>query len=235
MKASDLMTTHVVTIPPEASIAEAIRIMLQKRVSGLPVVDAGGALVGVVTEGDFLRRGELATERHRPRWLEFLVGPHRLADEYVRAHARKVADVMSADVATVTEETPVDAVVQLMEKRRVKRLPVLRHGKVVGIISRANLLLALARIAAKSPPAIDDALADDMTIRSRVLAEIDKQVWAPRALLEVTVTEGVVHLRGVILDEKDRQALRVLAETVPGVKGIEDHLEYVPPMPAIAV
>lgn len=235
MKASDLMTTQVVTIAPEASIAEAIRIMLQKRVSGLPVVNPAGALVGIVTEGDFLRRRELATERHRPRWLEFLIGPHRLADEYVHAHARKIQDVMTADVVTVTEGAGVDAIVQLMEKHRIKRLPVLRDGKVVGIVSRANLLHALAPLAAKSSPAVDRSLANDTQIRNRILAEIDKQIWAPRALVEIGVTDGVVHLRGTVLDEKDRPALRVLAENVPGVERVEDHLEFVPPMPVLAV
>lgn len=233
MKASDLMTTQVATIRPDASIAEAIRIMLQKRISGLPVVNAAGTLVGIVTEGDFLRRSELATQRHRPRWLEFLTGPHRLADEYVHAHARKVEDVMTAEVATVTQDTGVDVIVQLMEKHRIKRLPVLRDGKVVGIVSRANLLHALAPLATKSSPALDHSLANDTLIRNRILAEIDKQKWAPRALVEIAVTDSVVHLRGIVLDEKDRQALRVLAENVPGVESVEDHLEFVPPMPVL--
>lgn len=235
MKASDMMTPHVVTVGPDVPIAQAIRLMLQNRISGLPVVDAAGTMVGIVTEGDFLRRSELGTERQRPRWLEFIIGPGRLADEYVHTHARKVGDVMTRDVAYVAEDTPVGEMVRLMEKRRVKRLPVLRGGRLVGIVSRASLLRALARIAAKSPPAYAHGLASDMQIREQVLAELDKQVWAPRALVDVTVVDGIVQLRGTIFAETDRQALRVLAENIPGVGGVEDLLEYSPPIPAIVV
>ncbi len=230
MKAADLMTRRVVTTRPGATVAEAIHLMLQNRISGLPVVD-GDQLVGIVTEGDFMRRGETGTERHRPHWLEFLLGPTRLADEYVRSHGRKVADVMTRDVATVSEDTPAAAMVELMEKRRVRRLPVLRNGKLVGIVTRSNLLRVVARMTAKVAPALAHSFANDRLIRDCVLAELDKQPWAPRDhLVEVVVWDGVVHLRGVIFDEKERQALRVLAECTPGVDAVEDHLECLPPI-----
>ena len=121
--------------------------MLQNRISGLPVVDAQGNLVGMVTEGDFLRRGEIGTQRRRPKWLEFLVGPGRLADEYVHPPAEKVEEVMTRDPVTVSEDDSLETVVELMERRRIKRLPVLRDGKMVGIVSRANLMHALASLA----------------------------------------------------------------------------------------
>jgi CBS domain-containing protein len=231
MKAFDIMTTRVATIRPDAPIAEAIRVMLQKRISGLPVVDAEERLIGIVTEGDFMRRSETSTERLRPRWLEFILGPHRLADEYVRTHARKVEDVMTRNVATVDDVTPIDRIVRLMEERRVKRLPVLREGKVAGMISRADLMRVLARLTAKSATVADHGFAADAKIRRAILAEMDKQLWAPRASVNIEVRDGVVQLLGVIWDEKDRQALRVLAENAPGVAKVEDHLEYAPPIP----
>jgi len=141
------MTRHVICVAPDSSIFEASRQMLQSNISGLPVVDGKGNLVGIVTEGDFLRRAETGTERKRPRWLEFIVGPGTLARDYIRSHSRKVEEIMSPDVRTVTEDAQLDHVVALMEKHRIKRLPVMRGRDIVGIISRANLLHALAGVA----------------------------------------------------------------------------------------
>ena len=146
MKVRDIMSTRVVSIAPDANVLEAVRLMLQNHISGLPVIDRSGALVGVVTEGDFLRRSETGTERKRPRWLEFLMGPRRLADEYVHTHARKVEDVMTREPITITEDAALDEVVRIMERRRIKRLPVVRGAQVIGIVSRANLLHALASL-----------------------------------------------------------------------------------------
>src|SRR5499425_3388644 len=134
MKVRDIMSTRVISIAPDASVLEAVRLMLQKHISGLPVIDQSGALLGVVTEGDFLRRTETGTERKRPRWLEFLMGPRRLADEYVQTHSRKVEDVMTLEPITITEDAALADVVQIMERRRIKRLPVVRDAQVVGIV-----------------------------------------------------------------------------------------------------
>src|SRR5262249_18475060 len=153
-----------------------------------PVVDDKGSLVGIVTEGDFLRRAETGTERKRPRWLEFFTRPGRLADEYVQSHGRKVSEVMTPDPVTVAEDTSMEEIVRLMEGRRIKRLPVLRAGKVVGIVSRANLLHALAAVGREAPP----SQKDDQTIRARILANLAKQPWAPRNLIDVTVRNGAV-------------------------------------------
>lgn len=223
MKAQDVMTRSVISVGPNDTIARAVRLMLQKRISGLPVVDQWGRLLGMVTEGDFLRRAETSTARQRPRWLEFLVGPGRMADEYVHAHGRKVHEVMTSDPVTVTEDTALQDVVALMEKRQIKRVPVIRGDKVVGIVSRANLLHALAGLTAEARP----TSADDRAIRDSLLAELAKEKWAPLAALDITVRDGTVELWGTIMDERERQALIVAAENIPGVKSVKDHLAWI--------
>jgi CBS domain-containing protein len=123
MKVSDVMTPNVLSVPPDASVATAAQLMLQKRISGVPVIDDRGNLVGIISEGDFLRRAETGTGRRRPRWTEFFMGPGRLADEYVRLSGRKVRDVMTHEVHTVAPDAPLEQVVRLMERHNIKRLP----------------------------------------------------------------------------------------------------------------
>lgn len=232
MRAVDVMTVDPVSISPDASIVEAIRLMLQRKFSGLPVVDSTGALVGIVTEGDLLRRMETGTQRKRPRWIEFLMGSGRLANEYVHASGRKVHEVMTYEVQTVTEDTPLDAIVQQMERHQIKRLPVVRDSKLVGIVTRANLLRALASVVGETKPV---AAGDDASIRERIYTELRKQPWAPVNMLDIVVRDGIVHLWGVVLDERQREAIYVVAENTPGVKGIEDHLVWVEPMSGMAI
>jgi CBS domain-containing protein len=223
MKARDVMTARVISIETDAPVMRAVRLMLQNRISGLPVVGRKGELVGMVTEGDFLRRGEIGTQRRRNRWLEFLIGPGRLADEYVHARGRKVEEVMTRELITVTEDTALDEVVRLMERHRIKRLPVMREGKPVGIVTRANIMHALVSLAAETkPPAGDDA-----AIRAQILTECAKQSWAP--MTNVVVRNGVVELWGAITDERERAALIVASENVPGVKAVHDHLVWIEP------
>jgi len=231
MKAADIMTANPITIAPGDSVMEAVRLMLQRKFSGLPVIDSKGAVVGIVTEGDLLRRTETGTQRRRPRWIEFFVGPGRLASEYAHASGRKVEEVMTRPVQTITEETPLDEVVNIMERHQIKRLPVLRDGKLVGIVSRANLLRALASVARETKP----TSVDDATIRDRLKAELARQPWAPVALVDVVVRNGVVHLWGTILDERQRQGIRVAAENTPGVKSVEDHLVWVEPTSGLVI
>jgi CBS domain-containing protein len=226
MKVRDVMTTRVVTIHSDASATQAAELMLQHGISGLPVVDADGNVVGIVTEGDFLRRAELGTERRRPRWLEFLAGPGQLAAEYTRAAGRKVDDIMTSDVRTIDEEIELSEVVRLMESHRIKRLPVVRDGKLVGIVSRANLLHALSSLAGTAREAPEP---DDFKIREYILSEFDRLPWAPRALLNVVVNDGIVELWGSILDERQRQALIIVAENAPGVKAVHDRLAWLDP------
>lgn len=228
MQVRDVMTRNVISVQADESIVNAARLMLQNRISGLPVVDTAGALVGVVTEGDFLRRGELGTARRRPKWLEFVIGPGRMAAEYVHESGRKVVEVMTPDPYTVGEDDSLETVVEVMERRRIKRLPVLRDGKLVGIVSRANLLHALASIARGTPaPSGDDA-----AVRDRVMAALAKQRWA--FAVNVVVKNGVAEVWGTIMDERERQACIVAVENVPGVKEVHDHLVWVEPMSGMA-
>jgi CBS domain-containing protein len=226
MNAADVMTRNILSVRPDAAIAEAIKLMLDNRISGLPVIDEAGRLVGILTEGDLLRRGETATERHRPRWLEILMGPGRLAEEYVRTHGRKIGEVMTRDPVCVRPDTALKEIVELMERHRIKRVPVLEGEVMVGILSRADLLRGLAGALEAAPV----AATSDEEIRERILAELARAAWVPRDGIAITVENGVVDLNGVILDEKERGALRVAAENVPGVKAVEDHLVWVEPV-----
>ncbi|HMD64683.1 MAG TPA: CBS domain-containing protein [Stellaceae bacterium] len=226
MKASDVMTRNVVTVGRETSVAQAIRLMLDNNVSGLPVLDDDGKVVGILTEGDLLRRSETGTERHRARWLEILLGPGRMAGEYVRTHGRKVEEIMTSDLVSVTGDTPLDEVVGLMERRRIKRLPVLDGDVLVGVVSRADLLRSLVHALEAQP---SETRRDD-EIREQILAELAKAAWVPRDGVSISVKDGVVDLNGVILDEKEREALRVVAENAPGVRGVEDHLVWIEPV-----
>jgi CBS domain-containing protein len=231
MKVSDVMTPDVLSVSPDASVATATELMLQKRISGLPVVDDHGTLVGIVTEGDFLRRAETDTGRRRPRWLEFFMGVGRLSDEYVRLRGRKVSDVMTHEVQTVPPDAPLEQAVRLMERRHIKRVVVASGGKVVGILTRANLLHAMASFAHEIAP----LSAADSGIRERLLAELKNQPWAPLTAVDITVRNGVVQLSGIITDERQRQALRVAAENIPGVKNVEDNVVWVEPVSGMYV
>ncbi len=228
MQVRDVMTRNVISVKAEEPILTAARLMLQNRISGLPVLDASGALVGVVTDGDFLRRSEIGTTRQRPKWLEFVIGPGRMADEYVHASGRKVAEVMTPEPYTIGEDDSLEAVVELMEQHRIKRLPVLRDGRMVGIVSRANLMHALASLAPETPA----ASGDDSAIRDRIMAALAKQHWAFG--VNVVVKNGVAEVWGTIMDERERQACIVAVENVAGVKEVHDHLVWVEPMSGMA-
>jgi len=223
MNVAEVMGREVITVTPEASILEAARVMLHHKISGLPVVDAANNLVGIVTEGDFLRRRETGTQRHRPRWLEFIVGPGKLAAEYTHASGRKVDEVMTRDVHAATEDMPLEQAVHLMERHRIKRLPVTRGKAVVGIVTRANILRTVARLAHEAQP----ASASDSEIRKRLAEELNKLPWTPP--VSVGVRDGVVKLSGVLTDERQRMALRVAAENIPGVKNVIDDLIWIDP------
>ncbi len=231
MRAADVMRHRVITTTPDATVAEAARIMLEHKVSGLPVVDVKGAIVGIVTEGDFLRRTELGTERKRPHWLEFVLGPGRLAGDYAHTHGRRISEVMTEKPVTADPSMPLESLVGLMEKHRIKRIPVVEHGKIVGIVSRADLLGVLAHLLPQAPKTAPR----DAEIRRRILAEFDKNPWALRGCLDASVQHGVVELRGVVGDERQRQALKIAAENVDGVTKIVDHLVWVEPVSGMAI
>ena len=224
MKAADIMTRQVITIGPDNTVAEAAQRMLENRISGLPVCDGTGRLLGVISEGDLLRRAETGTVRRASWWLAMLAGhaPTQAAD-YTKSHGRSVRDTMSSNLIVANEETPLEEVVRLMESNRIKRVPVLRDGKLVGIISRANLLHVLASIAPDVAPAADD----DRTLRDRILEKLRAEPWAPEISDNIVVRNGVVHLWGSVRTDSQRDALRVAAENTPGVKRVENHLAII--------
>jgi CBS domain-containing protein len=226
MRAHQIMTRPVITVTPDTTMVEAANLMLQKHVSGLPVVDATGKLVGMISEGDFLRRSEIGTQRKRGRFLKFILGPGTAASDFVQEHGRRVSEIMTSEpLITVGEETSLEQIVELMERNSIKRIPVIRDDKVVGIVSRSNLLQAVASLARDVP----DPTADDDHIRNRVIDTLAKQEWCPFGL-SVVVRDGIVHLSGVITEERARQAAVVAAENVTGVKKVHDHLCWVDTM-----
>ena len=227
MRANQIMTQHVITIGADAPIADAVDAMLRHHVSGLPVVAADGDLVGIISEGDFIRRAEIGTQRKPGRWLSFLVGTDRAAADFVHAHGRKVGEIMTTDPLTISEDTPLDEIVEIMESNNVKRLPVMRGNRLVGIVTRSDFLATVADLARHAP----QPSADDDCLRGEVIAAMEHAAWAP-CRLKVTVRDGVVSLSGVVASKNARQAAIVAAENVPGVKKVVDYLEaraYPPP------
>ncbi len=229
MKASDVMQRRPITATPATAIEDAVHLMVAHRISGLPVVDAAGAVVGMVSEGDLLRRVELGTEATGSRWPAWLAGRGRAAGDYVRSHARRLEEVMTAPVIWVAPDTDLSEVVTLMESRRIKRVPVLEGGRLVGLVTRSDLMRVLEGLLPRAgiPPVNDEEL------RLRLLASLREQSWAPRTPFDLKVVDGVVELIGVVTDERQREAVRVLAENTPGVRGVVDHLLWVDPMSGI--
>ena len=222
MRAHQIMTRDVITVTPHTTIGEAAKIMLETRISGLPVMDDAGRLVGIVSESDFLRRSEIGTGRKRPAWLQFFMGPGKAASEFVQERGRKVEDVMTRDPITVGEETPLEDLVRLMEKNDIKRLPVMSGRTLKGIVTRSNLLQAVASMANEIP----DPTADDDHIRDRITRAVNAADWRPIGF-EVTVRNGIAHLHGIITTDEARQATIVAAENTAGVKKVQDHLCFV--------
>jgi CBS domain-containing protein len=222
MRAHQIMTRKVLAVTPETTAVEAANLMVRHHVSGLPVVDTAGTVIGILSEGDFLRRSEIGTQRRRARWLKFVYGIARSADDYIHEYGRKVSEIMTPSPVTVTEEAALAEIVDLMERHNVKRVPVVRDGKLVGIVSRSNLLQAVASLARDVP----DPTADDDHIRKRIIAEFEKNDWCPYSL-NVIVRDGIVHLSGVITEQASRQAAIVAAENVPGVAKVHDHLSWI--------
>jgi CBS domain-containing protein len=234
MNARDVMTTEVITVNPSTTVRALAALLSEKSISGAPVIDATGRLVGIVSEGDLLHRAETGTERRVQRrrswWLDSVAAEEEAARDYVKAHGRTVNDIMSRDVVSVSETTDLGEIAHLLETKKVKRVPVLRDGRVVGIVSRANLVRALATTS--SAPAIV-ADSDDRTIRARLLDELKNQRWANVWDSDIMVRDRVVHVW--IADDQpvaERDALRVAAENIPGVQRVEEHVVPAPVMPA---
>ena len=222
MRALDIMTTAVVTATPDMTIYDAARLFVDNHISGMPVVDANGKVVGIVSQGDLLHRVENGTRHGKRRWwLEFLLSsPREQAARYVKEHGHNVGDVMCTQVITIADDMPLDQIADLMERRHLKRVPVLKDGKLVGIVSRSNLIRALASV----PPMADTASHDDASLRDAIVLEMHGQRWG-LTKHSVLVKDGVAHLWGVIESEEEQRAIRIAAESVPGVKRVESHLE----------
>ena len=231
MKARDVMTRGVVSVTPDCTIKELAKRMQQYRISGLPVINAGGALVGMVTEADCQRRVETGTEKKRSVWRSFLASSETLADEYIHSHGRKVGEVMTTNPIIVGEETELDEIIHLMEKHQIKRVPVVKGREVVGIVSRANLVQALAGLLRGSAPVSED----DVSIRDNVRQELDKLPWAASEFVTVTVKDGIVDLWGSFTAYRQDTAAVVAAENVPGVKEVKNHLAWVDPLSGLVV
>lgn len=224
MKVGEAMNGQVRTALVGDPVSLAMQIMLGARVSGLPVVDDKGALVGILTEGDLIRRSEVGTERRRPRWLDWALGPRRLAQEYVGTHSRRVGDLMSTDVLTVEESAPLGDAVALLERHHIKRVPVTRDGSLVGILSRADLMRVF--LAALPEDGVADVVSD-ADIQQHIHQEMLRHPWITRSAVQISVQRGAVDLDGVVTNEAMRHALRVLVENVPGVVGVTDKLTMV--------
>lgn len=231
MQVRHAMSTHVVTVTPDTPLGDAMRTMLREHISGLPVVNAQGALTGMLTEGDLMRRVETGTERRYPAWLAFVLGPGRLARDYTASHARRVGEVMTREVVTIAADAPLDEAVRMMERHRIKRLPVVGGASLQGILSRADLLRAFVdALPEEAPPDLSDA-----AIASRIARALEVQAWASRQGVRADVHGGVVTLRGVLINDAVRDALVVLVENMAGVMRVDDQLTTVEPLTGTVV
>ncbi len=219
MRASDVMVTPVITVKSNALVRDVAKLLLAHRISAVPVVDEQGMLVGIVSEGDLIHRSEIGTERQRPRWLMLVADERVLAADYIKAHAGKVADVMTRNVITAAPDTPLHEIARLMERNAVKRIPIMSNGQLIGIVSRANLVQAVASSGAKLEIPLSDT-----DIRNKLMAHLNTQSWAHTGLFNATVNDGVIDLWGFSSSETERKAIRVAAETTPGVRAVNDHM-----------
>jgi CBS-domain-containing membrane protein len=226
MRAKDVMTSPVVTVGPQTTVPQIAKLLIERRISAVPVVDQRERVVGIVSEGDLMRRVENAEERHRSWWLRLFSDATTDAAEYVKTHGRRAADVMTRDVVTVGEDTPLHEIVALLEARRIKRVPVVRDGRLVGIVSRANLLHGLAARPEDTPV----PSADDEAIRSRILTTLREEVGGMTQFVNVVVNQGVVDVWGTTGCPEVAQAVRVAAENTPGVREVRHHVTVLPPM-----
>jgi CBS-domain-containing membrane protein len=223
LTAADVMTTDVITVAPDATVRDIATLLRSKGISGVPVVDAAGQILGIVTEGDLILREAIAGEHHRSWWLSLFDDPNVVARDYAKSHGRVAKDVMTTPVISVGPATMLSEIAKTLERHRIKRVPVVNDNKLVGIVSRSNLLQALA-VADVSRQGAND----DRAIREQLLAELQKQHWVHMGLKNVVVQDGVVSLWGMVSSDDERRALRIAAENVPGVKGVEDNLTSIP-------
>lgn len=222
MRARDIMTTDVLTVGSDTPIRRIAALLLDHRISAVPVVDANRRVVGIVSEADLMHRAEGGAARSRSGWLELFTGASELARDFVKSHGPRAADVMTRPVVSVTEDVHVAEVARLLGARRIKRVPVLRGGKLVGIVSRADLLQSLARTRTERRPA------DDKTLRETIRRGLRAAPWANERMVNVVVDDGVVELLGFADSNEQRQAIRALAENAAGTHAVRDRLQILP-------
>lgn len=230
MKAKDIMTRHVVSVTPESTLSDFADVLLKNGISGVPVITAKGNLVGMITEGDCLNRVEIGTEQKQSFWRSLLADPESRAEKYIRAHGRKVSEVMTRNLITAEEDTDVSEIIHLMEKHRVKRIPIVAGNSVVGIVSRANIVQAMASLLR----GVDTDVSDEK-LRSKVLQALAELPWPAKTFVNVTVKDGVVDLWGAFTSYRQDESAIVAAENVPGVKGVHNHLAWVDPMSGLVI
>jgi len=219
MNAADVMVTNVITARSDASVQEIAQTLLANRISAVPVVNEAGNMVGIISEGDLIHRVEVGTERHPSWWLEFMAGKQVLAQELIKSHARRAADLMTRDVITVNADTPLSELASLLDKHRIKRVPVMDSGKIIGIVSRANLVQALIN----PRPEIASGKVEDSVLRGNILAQLRSEPWWPGGV-DVIVHDGDVELWGIVESQVQKDAIRVALEVAPGVRTISNNL-----------
>ena len=222
MKAMDVMVRDVVTVKPDDDVALVVRLLAEHDVSALPVVDDDDNVVGVISEADLLHREEIGTEKQRPWWLEAVTPASTLAGEFAKSHGRRVEEIMSSNVVSASEDTPLGEIATLLERHRIKRLPILRAGKLVGIVSRSNLIQALA--SSQVQTGAGSGTSSDRKLRLELLDRLDHQSWTDFGERNIIVSGGIVHLWGLVGSADEHKALLALAEGVPGVVGVSDEM-----------
>jgi len=220
MHAIDVMVRDVVTVRPDTEVADAVKLLAEHDVSALPVVDGEGNLLGILSEADLIHRVEIGTEKHRPWWLEAVTGASKLAEEFAKSHGKKVGEIMTTDVVSVSEDTSLSEIATLFERKRIKRVPVVKDGKLVGVVSQSNLIQALASVVGR----MDQHDETDRQIRLDLLSRLQEQKWTDFSSRNITVSNRVVHLWGLVGSEAERKALTALAEGVPGVSRVSDEM-----------
>lgn len=223
MKAADVMTKDVITVRPEAPVREIAALMTEKRISGVPVVGADGRLIGILSETDLLHRAETGTERQRKWWLGMFQDADSMARAYAKAHGLKAGDIMTTTIVTVGANTELHEVADLLEKRKLKRVPVVEDGRLVGMITRGDLVRALAGVKTMAP-----TQSDDRTLLKAIDARMRAQPWLNANMIAVSVENGVAELRGLVPSADQQRALRILVEETPGLVRVEDNLTVHP-------
>ena len=226
MEAKDIMTREVATVSPETSVHEIAALMMAKNISGVPVVNTEGAIVGIVSEGDLLHRAEVGTERKHKWWFQIFADFDAAAREYAKAHGLSARDIMSRYVISVRDDADLRDVADILDSHRIKRVPVLHDGRLIGIISRRDLVRALVQVQPSSTPVKLENAALHMTLRDR----FKSQSWLNDAYINVAVNDGAVELWGFVVSTDQHRALRALVEETPGVRRVEDRLTVAGPL-----